>query len=463
MEGRNKSFIIRELVQNAWDESGVTRCDVTLEPIKGNRKARLVVEDDAPEGFYDLRHAYTLYAHTRKRSSPGKRGRFNIGEKQVLALCHSAKITTTKGTVEFLANGKRKHAKACCDSGSVFEAVLPMAKAEIEDCARAVRTFIPPEGVRTTFNGEEIRRREPLATVEATLTTELEDSEGRYRPSSRKTNILVYEPLPGEKAMIYEMGLPVIETGDRWHYDIQQRIPLTSDRDHVRSAFLQDVRAEVANAMASRITEEDASAEWIRDASADDRIKPETVDAIATLRWGEKRTVAFPGDSDGRDKAIAAGYHLVAPTEMSADEWAQMRKAGCVPAVSALFPQPKVPEQIIPKRQWTKAQKRAATLSRRIAELTLGISIRVQMIRSPGASTVADYSKEKKLLRFNAARLGRGWFNSPPEKIVQLIIHELGHEFGNHISEAYYEGLSRIGAKLALYDPQDLLDGLEAE
>jgi len=462
LEGRDKSFIIRELVQNAWDESGVTRCDVTLEPIKGNRKARLVVEDDAPEGFYDLRHAYTLYAHTRKRSSPDKRGRFNIGEKQVLALCHSAKITTTKGTVEFLANGKRKQAKACRDSGSVFEAVLPMTKAEIEDCAKAVRTFIPPARIRTAFNGEEIRRREPLATVGAKLPTEVEDEEGRYRPTIRKTGILVYEPLPGEKAMIYEMGLPIIETGDRWHYDIQQRIPLTSDRDHVRAAFLQDVRAEVANAMVSQITDEDASAEWIRDASADDRVKPETLNTIAELRWGEKRTVAAPGDSYGKEKALAAGFHLVASREMSAAEWEQMRKAGCVPSASSLFPEPPASAKAIPSTKWTDAQKKVVALAKRVARLTLGIDIKTKIVSSPDAPTSADYEQARKILRFNVAQLGKEWFTGPTEDILQLIIHELGHEFGGHISEAYYEGLATLGAKLALCDPQDLLNGKEA-
>ncbi len=53
LEDRDKSFILRELVQNAWDEPGVTRCDVALEAIPGKRAARLVVEDDAPEGFYE--------------------------------------------------------------------------------------------------------------------------------------------------------------------------------------------------------------------------------------------------------------------------------------------------------------------------------------------------------------------------------------------------------------------------
>ena len=123
LEDRDKSFILRELVQNAWDEPGVTHCDVTLQAIPGKRAARLVVEDDAPEGFYDLRHAYTLYARTRKRSSAEKRGRFNLGEKQVLALCREAKIVTTKGTVEFLPDGKRKEDKARRKSGSVFEAL----------------------------------------------------------------------------------------------------------------------------------------------------------------------------------------------------------------------------------------------------------------------------------------------------------------------------------------------------
>jgi len=282
-----------------------------------------------------------------------------------------------------------------------------MTKAEIEDCAKAVRTFIPPAGIRTTFNGEEIRRREPLATVEAKLPTEVEDEEGRYRPTIRKTGILVYEPLPDEKAMIYEMGLPVIETGDRWHYDIQQRIPLTSDRDHVRAAFLQDVRAEVANAMVSQIRDEDASAEWVRDASADDRVTPETLNTIAELRWGEKRTVAAPGDSYGKEKAIAAAAGL----------------AHLLPFGSAHLP---------------------------------GCN------QVEAAPTSADYEQARKILRFNAARLGKGWFAGPAEDLLRLVIHELAHEFGGHISEAYYEGLSTLGAKLALCDPQDLLDGMVA-
>lgn len=111
MDGRDKSFILRELVQNAWDEPGVTRCDVRLSPVEGRALIEMDVEDDAPEGFHDITHAWTLFGHTRKRTDIGKRGRFNLGEKQVLALCESAFIETTKGTVIFDAGGERTGAE----------------------------------------------------------------------------------------------------------------------------------------------------------------------------------------------------------------------------------------------------------------------------------------------------------------------------------------------------------------
>ena len=55
-----------ELLQNAWDQK-VTRVDVTLEPVAGTRNAQITVADDDPDGFADLRDAYTLFAESRKK------------------------------------------------------------------------------------------------------------------------------------------------------------------------------------------------------------------------------------------------------------------------------------------------------------------------------------------------------------------------------------------------------------
>ena len=47
LERKGKEFVVFELLQNSWDEPGVTKVGVSLE-YRGRNKARLVVEDDAP-------------------------------------------------------------------------------------------------------------------------------------------------------------------------------------------------------------------------------------------------------------------------------------------------------------------------------------------------------------------------------------------------------------------------------
>ena len=52
------------------------------------------------------------------------------------------------------------------------------------------------------------------------------------------------------------------------------------------------------------------------------------------------------------------------------------------------------------------------------------------------------------------------WFrpDNLPEQL-RLIIHEIGHQFGGHLDAAYYNGLARIGAALALAAPEAILKG----
>jgi hypothetical protein len=83
-EEHGKGRLIGELVQNALDEEGVTQIAVTLAVVPGRPLADLTVEDDAPEGFRDLAHAYTLFAESYKRGNPEQRGQFNLGESASL-------------------------------------------------------------------------------------------------------------------------------------------------------------------------------------------------------------------------------------------------------------------------------------------------------------------------------------------------------------------------------------------
>ena len=85
-----------------------------------------------------------------------------------------------------------------------------MNRAEIEEVAKAVKKLLPPPGCVTVYNGETLAYRKPLRKMEATLPTEISDAEGILRRSARKTFVEIMEVLPGETAIIYEMGIPVV-------------------------------------------------------------------------------------------------------------------------------------------------------------------------------------------------------------------------------------------------------------
>jgi hypothetical protein len=83
----------------------------------------VTVTDDDPDGFADLRDAYTLFAESRKKDNAEQRGRFNVGDKLVLATARSATISTTTGTMVFDPEGRhfRRMKRA---AGSQFTGVL---------------------------------------------------------------------------------------------------------------------------------------------------------------------------------------------------------------------------------------------------------------------------------------------------------------------------------------------------
>jgi len=454
LEGKDKSFILRELAQNCWDEPGVTTVGIFIDRIPSSPFVFVQVKDDAPEGFYDIRHAFTLFANTRKRKNAEARGRFNLGEKQVLALCREAVITTTTGQIRFEKNGIRKRGRIKTDAGSVFEASIRMTEEEMAEAVRTVMSFLPPKGIKTTINDTEIPYRKPKIKIKATLATEIEDDEGAFRPTKRKAVIEVHEPFLGEKAMLYEMGLPVIETGDKYHYNVLQRVPLTTDRDNVKPAFLQDVRAEVLNATVKELDVADASEQWVREAGEDDRTTKKAFTQVMEKRFGQKRVVADPGDPESKERAIAAGYTIVPPATLSKGEWAKARGAGAIPSSSQIFSTSYVEAETVSESDLTDDMRRVADLTRRVSEIGLGFRVEVEFVKSK-ASTAAQYGSRQ--VSYNLTRLGKGawWRPKNREAQIELIVHEIGHEFGRHLSEKYYNGLSRIAARLALASPRE--------
>ena len=166
-----------------------------------------------------------------------------------------------------------------------------MTKGEFESICDKVKTLFPPKGIKTIFNGEELKYQKPLVKFVEILPTETCDSTGNLKPTRRKSEVHVHLPESG-KGWIYEMGIPVVETDDKYHVDVQQKIPLNIDRDNVTPSYLKTVRTFVFNYTFNLLDEDEATDTWVKEALGDDRCGEEALDrqeaASAWLRIREK-------------------------------------------------------------------------------------------------------------------------------------------------------------------------------
>jgi hypothetical protein len=358
--------------------------------------------------------------------------------------------------VEFLPGGERRQGEGCRESGSAFTAILDMTRAETRECVKATQMIIPPEGIVTTVNGERLTEREPIASVEATLATEFENEEGQYRRTRRATVIQVYEPLSGEAASLYEMGLPVVETGDRWHYDVQQRVPLNADRDNVQPSFLRDVRAAVVNALSDRVGTQDAAEPWARDATQSSRIEKQAFEQVMHRRHGEKLVVRSVNDPEANHAAAAHGYEVLAGGALTGDEWRNAKRFESFQPASQVFPTDRPASgsgsksTTIPREKWTPGMRRVAEYVERVGhELVGGLVVRI--VRDSGNRRFSAWYGHKEIT-FNLVRLGHRFFNDFPanmERVNSLLLHEIAHEReSDHLSDRYHTAICDYGARL---------------
>jgi len=467
-EEQGKGRLVGELVQNALDEPGVTKINVTLALVPGHPFADLVVEDDSEEGFKDFSHAWTLFAPSLKRANPEQRGQFNLGEKLVLAVCEKASITTTKGCVVFDPDqGRIEKPDQITQRGSVFTGRIRMTEQEYSQVCDYLRSLLLPEGIDVAFNGDRLMPRQPIHTFEASLETQIADDRGVMRPTTRKAEVSLYEPLPGEVPSLYEMGLPIVETGDKWHVSVAQKIPLNRDRNNVKPAYLRAVRTLVLNEMHDRLTGEDANADWVRQAGSDLNCSDEAIKKVLDLRFGEKRAAFDPNDPEANKKWVAEGGTLVYGPMLSGNEWRNAKKAGAIEATGKLCPTPKPYSQdqdaknvtVIPPDKWTPGMKVIADYSVFLGKELMDVAVTVTFVNTTN-NFLACYAAGGDL-HFNLFRLGYKWFEGGvTEEVDRLLIHEFGHQYsGDHLSEEYHEGLCLLGARLkrlALDKPEEL-------
>jgi len=444
---RGRGFAIYELVQNAWDES-TTKVTIDL-TIPKHGVSQLVVTDDSPKGFQNLSHAYRMFEESEKKSNPTKRGAFNLGEKLVLALCDEATITSTTGRVTFNEKGRvhSKHPNHRSEVGTEFRGTLKLTVEEYENIARDVFRLIPP--VATWFNGIAIPAREALAEVEVDLPTTIADAEGYLRRTKRRTTVYIFEPLPGETPMLYEMGIPVVETGDTWHVDVSQKVPVNMERDNVPPSYLTAIRVAVANRMQNHIDAKIAAEPWVRVATGDPRISEGTLSRVLDLRFGERRVSYDPSDVGSNREAASQDYAVVSGGSLSAGEWENARQHGLITPAGQAFPTThgaKTPAKVYDRSEWTPEMRSYALFVESVTPELVGHVVTLRFIKDPkmvcGQFFGTYYNVN--LAKHNPSN----W-----QANIELMLHELAHtvvQSNDHLSHQFYETVGRLGAKLAL-------------
>lgn len=344
--GKPPARLAMEPVANVFDEyrgydesrRKPSYCAVTLTHSANPRGVILTVADDGA-GFAREQDVWTLFGTTAKRSAAGVSGRFNLGDKQLIALARRATIKTNALTVEF-ANGERnvtRH-RSPVVSGTIVEALMPWSLKDLDEIRQQLESVSPPPGLAYTVNGKAIEVAAPKCCVNVTLPTVLL-ADGVLRQTQRKTRVRVFK---GESPTLYELGIPVCDLGELgwpWSLDVEQKVPLPPSRDTVSPAYLYRLIGTVLEQSAmdgvKLLTEDEAGAGFIKGAMdwiRDDAALAATVKSI----YGEN-AVRQSSDPIANAQAAASGATLVSGRWFGEETRRRMESANVLPTSKAIF------------------------------------------------------------------------------------------------------------------------------
>jgi hypothetical protein len=443
---KGKAFAIYELLQNGYDENS-TKLEVTLtEPRNG--KSMLTCMDDAPNGYLDMSNAHTMFGESAKKTDASKRGRFNIGEKYVLALCDSASITSKTGRTVFKADGTRSHDHTKTQVGTEFRGELPLTQDEFADMVKKVQLVIPP--VTTTFNGVEIPKRKVLHEFSVSLPTEIADENGILRSKKRSTKVRLYE-VPKDKAHLYETGMPVVAIDCKWSVDIQQKVPLNIERDNVTPAYLKTVYQAVLDERSDYLNEDDAAQAWVTTGLSSARVSTKAVQNVVTKRFGKGAVIQDRNDLGANREATAAGRQVIPRGALTPEMRKNLLKAGVKKAGEEFSTAAQAPGGIIPDNELSAGERRYKQFIEHVAPLVLDHKLKEVVFARDSKAKLYGCTKWLPLDYIFTVNVALhdvdDW-----ERNYDLFIHELAHfhvQRNDHLFEGFWSATSDIGAKVA--------------
>ena len=452
--GRPLWSLVKELVANSWDED-ITLCTVTLRKTSTpdhNEVIEIMVEDDGA-GFRDIDDAFTIMAPTIKRLNAVVRGRFNIGEKEILSVSEEGTVETVGTTIHFPKEGGREVTPNNRTKGTIVSATIERPWSEYDETIEALRAFLPPSNITYTVNGIEAESRVSIGTTTGSLQTVLASGIGQpIRYTTRKTPIDIHKPLNGT-GHIYEMGITIQPIDMPYDVDIQQKVPMPPNRDTVTNAYLQDVYAEVLAVVAKDLEKSEASEAWVQMGVEDQRTPDDTVELVMNAKIGSN-AVLHSTDTFANEKAHDDGKDIIHPRTLSKKERQRFQDVGLVSSlVNYGLKEKGGGLEEVPEPRRTDDMEAVAQYAEWMGRKLLGFDIRVRFVQMKAVSDsrIAQYGA--RTLDFVSNRLGNKWFEMdngiPTQEQTSLILHELAHEGHSKTPHTgqYNHNLADLGAK----------------
>ena len=444
-QNRQPEQLVKELVQNVFDEEATT-CRVTVETLEEG--VMVTVEDDGP-GFRDIRDAYTLMGDTPKRMNPEQRGRFNMGEKELISIARWARVETTGSTVEFPEEGGRTVRRNRRKRGTAIRAMMPWSREEAERLIGRMMLIRPPLGIDYRVNRKAVRRQDEIRVHSAILDTVIQETPGSpMRPTRRRTDLHILPP--GEEGgWIYEMGIPIQQIELGYSVDVMQKVPMPPNRDTVSESYLKRIYTEVLNAMHDEMQREEFSENWVRTGVENPAVEEGPVRAVIQNRYGEK-VVTWSSNTDANMKATDAGYQVLHPRSLGKAELENMRKLGGLLSANDIFGrEDNETREVEPTPEMEEFAEWVRRLGRMAGKEVAPVFIHQE------SRTIADCSMNtgNPTMRFNTRHLEPEFFAGRGEEQMDLVIHELGHaEMSGEMSHGnqWGEACCRVGSRIAM-------------
>lgn len=445
--GRQPQHLIREAIQNAFDEKP-DHVRVTIEAVKG-RGLKLVVADDGP-GFADPSEIWTLFA-SGKRDDPTQRGRLGRGLKELLSVCSEGEVATRSGRVYFDWNGRtllRRHGRLAGNGTTISVTVPSWKKTELSQIVDYLRLFVPPEGTALIVNGVVNDRPVPEYAVDANVKTVVYTVDGIPEERFRRTTLHLLKP-GTQGRWIYEMGIPVEkipeEDGFEWSINVGQRVPLRPERDMLPRTYIHSLYAAVANALMDKLPIAEMTDLWMEEAVGHwDFDKEKQGKVYVERRFGQHAARAIVNDAHDRNvHAANDGVNVVRTEHLSASVRDLVRDK--LPSTADLYPVACAEARYIPQAEWTDGEHKFVAFAKWLA-VQINVPIpEFIILDAPGASCQADSAGSGTRIRVNRAGVGNSFFEHPRiANWLPLIVHEIAHRTGNGHDAVFWQEVERI-------------------